>query len=74
MAWGGDTKLRGVELRAVGIGELGLQPDTKHRTMVVFTTINAANMKRVRLNMRFIIPERESLVNTGFAGNGEGIR
>lgn len=54
--------------------KLGLQPDTKHRTMVVFTTINAVDMKRVRLDMRFIIPERESLVNTGFAGNGEGTR
>lgn len=54
--------------------KLGLQPDTKHRMMVVFTTIDAVDMKRVRLDMRFIIPERESLVNTGFAGNGEGNR
>lgn len=54
--------------------KLGFQPDTKHRMMVVFTTIDAVDMKRVRLDMRLIIPERQSLVNTGFAGNGEGIR
>ena len=54
--------------------KLGLQPDTKHRTMVVFTAIDAVYMKRVRLDMQFIIPERKSLVNTGFSGNGEGIR
>jgi hypothetical protein len=65
--WG--TRLRGVELRAGGIGELSLQPGTKHRSTVVHTTIETVDRALARRDMAFIIQERESLVNTGFAGN-----
>lgn len=58
------------ELRAGGIRELGLQPDTKHRATVVRTTIETVDMEVARRDMQLIIQERESPVNTGFAGNG----
>ena len=38
------------------------------------TTIESVDMEAVWWAMLLIIQERESLVNTGFAGNGEGNR
>jgi hypothetical protein len=42
--------------------------------MVVRTTIETVDMEVTRRDMQLIIQKRESLVNTGFAGNGDGNR
>lgn len=44
-------------------GGLSLQPDTKHRSMVVFTTIEAGGAERGRRDMGVIILELVSCVN-----------
>ncbi len=57
------TKLRGGELRAGGIRKRCRQPDTKRRSMAVFTTIKAGGTETVRRAMGVIILELVCGVN-----------
>jgi hypothetical protein len=50
--------------RAGGDEKLGLQPCTRIRSVVATATTGAADMLVLCKDMRFIIPERESLVNS----------